>query len=252
MLWLLSHIRREKTGQIQRCPHAIVRRDIWLCSAQTKRDLSAPMGLEQIKQDRKAVEIPPGNYPTQTIRIPIQIGAHRRRAASVQKTDHTRWTRAIGPAKPIPLEPFTRIIQVFLAPSMIQKSLDLGIRKTETSVTPRRQRRRQTIRAAMQRKRRFGRAGTFPHQTRQPQRIARSGNDLEKHAIKYPCRIGAGSDPRARTAQPRRIVPINEQYNLLIAGHLQQLNEHTEHRVNLVRARHATRDAFDVTHLISS
>ena len=85
MLWFLSHIRREKTRQIQRCPHAIVRRDIWLCSAQTKRDLSAPMGLEQIKQDRKAVEIPPGNYPTQAIRILIQIGAHRRRAVSVQK-----------------------------------------------------------------------------------------------------------------------------------------------------------------------
>lgn len=137
MLWLLSHIRREKTGQIQRCPHAIVRRDIWLCCAQTKRSLSAPMGLEQIKQDRKAVEIPPGNYPTQAIGISIQISTHRRRAASAQKTDHTLWTRAIGPAKPISLEPFTRIIQVFLAPSMIQKSLDLGIRKTETSVTPR-------------------------------------------------------------------------------------------------------------------
>ena len=184
MLWLLSHIRREKTGQIQCCPHAIVRRDIWLCSAQTKRDLSAPMGLEQIKQDRKAVEIPPGNYPTQAIGISIQIGTHRRRAASAQKTDHTLWTRAIGPAKPIPLEPFTRIIQVFLAPSMIQKSLDLGIRKTETSVTPRRQRRRQTIRAAARRKRRFGRSGTLPHQTRQPQRIARSGNGVEQHTVK--------------------------------------------------------------------
>ncbi|MCG4850025.1 hypothetical protein L0P44_15305, partial [Streptococcus gordonii] len=69
------------------------------------------MGLEQIKQDRKAVEIPPGNYPTQAIGISIQIGTHRRRAASAQKTDHTLWTRAIGPAKPIPLKPFTRIIQ---------------------------------------------------------------------------------------------------------------------------------------------
>ena len=135
MLWLLSHIRREKTRQIQRCPHAIVRRDIWLCSAQTKRDLSTPMGLEQIKQDRKAVEIPPGNYPTQAIRIPIQIGAYRRRAASVQKTDRTRRTRAIDPTKPISLEPFTRIIQVFLAPSMIQQSLNLGIRKAEPTVT---------------------------------------------------------------------------------------------------------------------
>ena len=183
MFWLLSHIRREKTGQIQRCPHAIVRRDIWLCSAQTKRDLSAPMGLEQIKQDRKAVEIPPGNYPTQAIRIPIQIGAHRRRATSVQKPVHTRWTRAIDPTKPISLEPFTRIIQVSLAPSMIQQSLNLGVRKTETSVTPRRQRRRQTIRAAARRKRRFSRAGTLPHQTRQPQRIARSGNGVEQHAI---------------------------------------------------------------------
>lgn len=183
MLWLLSHIRREKTRQIQRCPHAIVRRDIWLCSAQTKRDLSTPMGLEQIKQDRKAVEIPPGNYPIQAIGISIQIGTHRRRAASVQKTDHTLWTRAIGPAKPIPLEPFTRIIQAFLASSMTQQSLDLGIRKTETSVTPRRQRRRQTIRAAARRKRRFGRTGALPHQTRQPQRIARSGNGVEQHAI---------------------------------------------------------------------
>ena len=169
MLWLLSHIRREKTGQIQRCPHAIVRRDIWLCSAQTKRDLNASMGLEQIKQDRKAVEIPPGNYSTQAIGISIQIGTHGRRAASVQKPNHTRWTRAIGPAKPIPLEPFTRIIQVFLAPSMIQQSLGLGIRKAEPTVTPGRKRRRQTIRAAVQRKRRFGRAGTLPHQTRQPQ-----------------------------------------------------------------------------------
>lgn len=184
MLRLLSHIRREKTGQIQRCPHAIVRRDIWLCSAQTKRDLNAPMGLEQIKQDRKAVEIPPGNYPTQAIGISIQIGTHRRRATSAQKTDHTRWTRAIGPAKPIPLEPFTRIIQVFLAPSMIQKSLDLGIRKTEPTITPRRQRRRQAIRAAARRKRRFGRTGTLPHQTRQPQRIARSGNGVKQHTVK--------------------------------------------------------------------
>lgn len=183
MLRLLSHIRREKTGQIQRCPHAIVRRDIWLCSAQTKRDLSAPMGLEQIKQDRKAVEIPPGNYPTQAIGISIQIGTHRRRAASAQKTDHTLWTRATGPTKPISLEPFTRIIKVFLAPSMIQQSPDLGIRKTETSVTPRRQRRRQTIRAAARRKRRFGRTGTLPHQTRQQQRITRSGNGVEQHAI---------------------------------------------------------------------
>lgn len=183
MFRLLSHIRREKTGQIQRCPHAIVRRDIWLCSAQTKRDLSAPMGLEQIKQDRKAVEIPPGNYPTQTIGISIQIGTHRRRAASAQKTDHTRWTRAIGPTKPISLEPFTCIIQEFLAPSMIQQSLDLGIRKAEPTVTPGRKRRRQTIRAAVQRKRRFGRAGTLPHQTRQPQRIARSSNGVEQHAI---------------------------------------------------------------------
>lgn len=183
MLWLLSHIRREKTGQIQRCPHAIVRRDIWLCSAQTKRDLSAPMGLEQIKQDRKAVEIPPGNYPTQAIRIPIQIGAHRRRAASVQKTDHARRTRTIDPAKPISLEPFTRIIKVFIAPSMIQQSLDLGIRKAEPTVTPRRKRRRQTIRTTARRKRRFGRTGTLPHQTRQPQRIARSGNGVEQHAI---------------------------------------------------------------------
>lgn len=183
MFWLLSHIRREKTGQIQRCPHAIVRRDIWLCSAQTKRDLSAPMGLEQIKQDRKAVEIPPGNYPTQAIRIPIQIGAHRRRAASVQKTDHARRTRAIDPAKPISLEPFTRIIKVFLAPSTIQQSLDLGIRKAEPTVTPRRKRRRQTIRATARRKRRFGRTGTLPHQTRQPQRIARSGNGVEQHTI---------------------------------------------------------------------
>lgn len=183
MLWLLSHIRREKTGQIQRCPHAIVRRDIWLCSAQTKRDLSTPMGLEQIKQDRKAVEIPPDNYPTQAICIPIQIGAHRRRATSVQKTDHTRWTRAIGPTKPISLEPFTRIIKVFLAPSMIQQSLDLGIRKAEPTVTPRRKRRRQTIRTTARRKRRFGRTGTLPHQTRQPQRIARSGNGVEQHAI---------------------------------------------------------------------
>ncbi len=118
MLWLLSHIRREKTGQIQRCPHAIVRRDIWLCSAQTKRDLSAPMGLEQIKQDRKAVEIPVAeHYPTQAIGISIQIGTHRRRAASAKKTDHTLWTRAIGPAKPITLEPFTRIIQVSSRPA---------------------------------------------------------------------------------------------------------------------------------------
>lgn len=53
-------------------------------------------------------------------------------------------------------------------------------------------------------------------------------------------------------ARPRRIVPINEQYNLLIAGNLQQLYKHTEHRANLVHARHATRDTFDVTHLISS
>ena len=183
MLWLLSHIRREKTGQIQRCPHAIVRRDIWLCSAQTKRDLSAPIGLEQIEQDRKTLEIPPGNYPTQAIGISIQIGTHGRRAASVQKTDHTRWTRAIGPTKPISLEPFTRIIQAFLASSMTQQSLDLGIRKAEPTVTPRRQRRRQTIRAAARRKRRFGRTGALPHQTRQPQRIARSGNGVEQHAI---------------------------------------------------------------------
>lgn len=90
MLWLLSHIRREKTGQIQRCPHAIVRRDIWLCSAQTKRDLSTPMGLEQIKQDRKAVEIPPGNYPTQAIRIPIQIGG----TGAVQPRSRKPITRA--------------------------------------------------------------------------------------------------------------------------------------------------------------
>lgn len=53
-------------------------------------------------------------------------------------------------------------------------------------------------------------------------------------------------------AQPRRVVPINEQYNLLIAGHLQQLNEHAKHRGDLILARHATRDTFDVTHLISS
>lgn len=183
MLRLLSHISREKTGQIQRRPQAIIRRGLWTRSAQTKRDINAPMGLEQIKQDRKAVEIPPDNYPTQAIGISIQIGTHGRRAASVQKTDHARRTRAIGPAKPIPLEPFTRIIQVFPAPSMIQQSLDLGIRKAETTVTPGRKRRRQTIRAAMQRKRRFGRTGTLPHQTRQPQRIARSDNGVEQHAI---------------------------------------------------------------------
>ena len=51
------------------------------------------------------------------------------------------------------------------------------------TVAPRRKRRRQTIRAAIQRKRRFGRAGILPHQTRQPQRIARSGNGVEQHAI---------------------------------------------------------------------
>ena len=142
MLRLLSHIRREKTGQIQRCPHTIVRRGLWPHNAQTKRDLNAPMGLEQIEQDRKAVEIPPGNHPTQAIGISIQIGTHRRRAASAEKADHTRRTRAIGPTKPISLEPFTRIIQVFLAPSMIQQSLDLDIRKTEPTVTPGRKRRR--------------------------------------------------------------------------------------------------------------
>ena len=183
MLWLLSHIRREKTGQIQRCPHAIVRRDIWLCSAQTKRGLSAPMGLEQIKQDRKAVEIPPGNYPTQAIGISIQIGTHRRRAASAQKTDHTLWTRAIGPAKPIPLEPFTHIIQVFLAPSMIQRASASASEKPN-------QRSHQVESGAVRqyeqqckRKRRFGRGRTLPHQTRQPQRIARSSNGAEQHAI---------------------------------------------------------------------
>ncbi len=47
----------------------------------------------------------------------------------------------------------------------------------------------------------------------------------------------------------RRIVPINEQYNLLIAGNLQQLYEHAKHRGDLVRRRRATRNAFDVTHL---
>lgn len=184
MLWLLSHIRREKTGQIQRRPPAIIRRGLWTRSAQTKRDINAPMGLEQIKQDRKAVEIPPGNYPTQAIGMSIQIGTHGRRAASVQKTDHTRWIRAISPTKPISLEPFTRIIKVFLAPSMIQQSLDLGIRKAEPTVTPRRKRRSQTIRAAARRKRRFGRTGTLPHQTRQPQRIARSGNGVKQHTVK--------------------------------------------------------------------
>ncbi len=90
MLWLLSHIRREKTGQTQRRPQAIIRRGLWTRSAQTKRDINAPMGLEQIKQDRKAVEIPPGNYPTQAIGISIQIGTHRRRAASAQKKPITR------------------------------------------------------------------------------------------------------------------------------------------------------------------
>lgn len=82
--------------------------------------------------------------------------------------------------------------------------------------------------------------------------MTRGSNGVKQHTVKQFCRIGVRSVPRARTARPRRIVPINEQYNLLITGNLQQLYEHTEHRVNLVRARHVTRDAFDVTHLISS
>ena len=90
MLRLLSHIRRQETGQIQRCPQAVIRRGLWPRSAQAKRDLNACMGLEQIEQDRKAVEIPPGNYPTQAIGIPIQIGAH----SAVQARSRKPITRA--------------------------------------------------------------------------------------------------------------------------------------------------------------
>ncbi|MFR7671398.1 MAG: hypothetical protein ACLU0O_12645 [Collinsella sp.] len=64
-------------------------------------------------------------------------------------------------------------------------------------------------------------AGQDPHKTRQPQRIPRSGNGIKQYTIEQLCRTGATSVTRARTAQQRRVVSINEQYNLLIAGHLQ-------------------------------
>ena len=209
------------------------------------------MSLEQIEQDRKPVEIPITNHPAQAIGIPIQVSAHGRCAAPVQKANHTRRTRAIRPAKPIPLEPLTRIVQLFLSSSMTQQSLNLGIRKAEPPIAQRRERGRQAIRTATQSKRRLSRAGTLPHQTRQPHRIARGDNGVEQHAIEQLRRIVIAGAPRARAAQPRRIVPINKQYNLLIAGYLQQLDEHSKHRVNLVIARHATRHALYVAYLFS-
>ena len=209
------------------------------------------MSLEQIEQDRKPVEIPITNHPAQAIGVPIQVGAHGRRAAPVQKANHTRRTRAICPAKPISLEPFTRIVQVFLAPSMAQQGLDFGIRKAEPPIAPRRERGGRAIRTAAQSKRRLSRTGTLPHQTRQPHRIARGDNGVEQNTVEQLRRTVIASAPYASTAQPCRIISINEQYNLLIAGHLQQLNEHSNHRVNLVLVRSAARHALNVTHLVS-
>ena len=89
----------------------------------------------------------------------------------------------------------------------------------------------------------------LPHQTRQPQRIAHRSDGVEQHVVEQPCRTGATSVPHGRTAQPCRVVPINEQNNLLVAGHLQQLNQHAQYRVSLIVTGHATRNPLDVAHL---
>ena len=140
VLRLLGHIRRQEARQVQRSPNIIVTSAIRPRSDQTKRHFNASMSLKQIEQGRKPVEIPITNRPAQAIGVPIQVGAHGRCAAPVQKANHTRRTRAIRPAKPIPFEPLTRIIQVFLSSSMTQQSLNLGIRKAEPPIAPRRER----------------------------------------------------------------------------------------------------------------
>ena len=81
--------------------------------------------------------------------------------------------------------------------------------------------------------------------------MARSGNGIKQYALEQLCRTGARSVPHSKTTQPRRVVSINEQHNLFVASHLQHLNESAKHRVDLVRARYATRNALDVAHLIS-
>lgn len=91
----------------------------------------------------------------------------------------------------------------------------------------------------------------LPHQTCQPQRITHRSDGVEQHVVEQLCRTGATSVPHSRTAQPCRIISINQQNDPLVAGHLQQLNERAKRRVNLIVTGHATCNALDATHLIS-
>ena len=231
---------------------AIIRRGLWTRSAQNKAGHQRTHGPRANQTRPKGGRDSTRQLSTQAIGISIQIGTHGAVQPRSRKPDHARRTRAIGPAKPIPLEPFTRIIQVFPAPSMIQQSLTSASEKpkqrshqVESGVV------RQYEQPCKESAASAGPGHSIRHVSRNESRAQRQWRRTARDRI-----APAGSAPEAPSRLHGPTMPhqypstSNTTCSSQAISSSSMSTPSTEATSSSLAC--ATRNAFDVTHLVSS
>ena len=66
--------------------------------------------------------------------------------------------------------------------------------------------------------------GSLPHQANQPQRIDRGDNAVKEQAVKQLDKARAIGALRLHMIRKRRVIPINQQHNLFITCHTEELD----------------------------